>query len=137
MRSTGRPSSGVRSSATLVSMSAPAARSSTERVADELGLRAGDLALQRAEHEMRGVDALLGGVVQLPRDPLTLALDREALGAQALAAQAREHVGGVGESEDHDERHHEVRRDRLQADRARQRVGVQLGVGGDAEDRRA
>ena len=96
-------------------------------------LRAVDLALQRAEHEVRGVDALLGGVVQLPRDPLALALHRQALGAQALVAQALEHVRRVRQRQHDDERDHEVRGDRLQPDRALQRVRVQLGVDRDAE----
>jgi hypothetical protein len=43
--------------------------------------------VERAEHEVRGVDALLGRVVQLPGDPLALGLHRQALGLGALLAQ--------------------------------------------------
>jgi hypothetical protein len=104
-----------------------------EGVRHQLVLRARDLALQGADDEVRGVDALLGGVVQLPGDPLALALDREALGPHPLAAQALQHVCRVREGEHDDERHHEVRRNGLQADRARQRVRVEIGVDRDPE----
>lgn len=78
-----------------------------------MGLAASDLPLERAEHEAGRVDALLGGVMQLPGDALALALDRQPLGAQPLGPQPLEDLGGVGERERDDDGHHEVRRDRL------------------------
>ena len=42
-----------------------------------------------AEHQMRRMDALLGGVVQLPGDTPALGLDGQPLGSAALDAQRR------------------------------------------------
>ena len=79
--------------------------------------------------------ALLGRVMQLPGDALTLALNSQALGAQSFLAQAPEHVGGVGQREHDDERDHDVRGDRLQAHRALQRLRVKSRVDRDPEKR--
>jgi hypothetical protein len=73
--------------------------------------------------------------VQLPRDALALGLDREPFRALLLGAQAAQEVGGVGERERHDDRDHQVRRDRLDADRAAQRARVELGGDRDGEVR--
>ena len=80
-----RPSSGARSSATLVSMSAVAARSSASAWSTISRSPPSSAAVERGEHEVRGVHALLGRVVQLPRDALALGLRRPA----ARCARAR------------------------------------------------
>ena len=57
-------------------------------------------ALQRADEQVRGVQALLGRVVQLPRDPAALGLDREPLALAALVSEPPERVARVGKRGD-------------------------------------
>ena len=76
------------------------------------------------------MDALLGRVVQLPRDALALGLHGQALAALALVAEPAQQLGRVGEREDDDERDHQVRRDDLQADGALERLAAEA-LGGD------
>ncbi len=73
-------------------------------------------ALERADEQMRGVDALLGGVVQLPGDAAALGLDRQPLALVALARQAAERVGRVRERADEQQRQREVDGERLGRD---------------------
>ena len=54
-------------------------------------------AVHRSHEQVRGVQALLGGVVQLPRDTLALRLDRQPLARGALRRQPPQRLGGVGQ----------------------------------------
>lgn len=57
---------------------------------------------------MGGVDALLGGVVELARDAVALCFDRQALRAPSLALETRYKAGGVGERDNDQHRHQEM-----------------------------
>ena len=63
-------------------------RARPRRAADGLVQRRRDAPVQRRHEQVRGVQALLGGVVQLPGDALALGLDRQPLARRLLGRRA-------------------------------------------------
>ena len=94
-------------------MSDAADSSSTAARRDGRVERLGDPALQRRDEQVRGVQALLGGVVQLPRDPLALGLDRQPLTGGALERQPPQRLRRIGQGDDEHERQRDVDGQRL------------------------
>ena len=78
--------------------------------------RLADAAGERGDEQVRGVQALLGRVVQLPGDPAALGLDREPLALRALVREPAQRVAHVGERADQQRRQREVDRQRLGRD---------------------
>ena len=93
-------------------MSAEADSSSTVARATICSTGGADAAVQRADEQMCGVDALLGRVMEVPRDAPAL-LDRQALAQRALLAEAAQRVGRVGQRAHEHERQRQMDRQRF------------------------
>ena len=72
---------------------------------------------ERGEHEVRRVDALLRGVVQLQGDPSALRLERERLGAFALRVEPPDERRRLSQCDDDEDRDQQVRGEALETRR--------------------
>jgi hypothetical protein len=72
--------------------------------------------VQRADEQVSGVQPLLRRIVQLPRDPLPLGLDREPLALGALDFESPQCIGRVGQRGHEQERQAQMDRERLGRD---------------------